>query len=244
MSEPVVNLVPVWPIDLLQPERPHWEIVTGIVTGGQNLEGFTQTGILGGGGYWQLILGRIVTEDLPEQLFAWRAIQALLDGGASPFILGWPDWAGMEEIWPADYADALTFSDGTAWSDGAYWTPGAIRIVNIGGAPKNATSMVVGLADGPPLQAGMIFSVLDAQGLPRRHDIRRVTPVDGQPTQFTIKFRPWLRDAVADTQELNFSNPSSVMFLADPKSVFADQLGSRFAEVSPIFNEWFGTWTP
>lgn len=233
--------VPIWPILQLEPERPHWEIATGQVTGGQNLEGWTQTGIFGGGGFWRLALNRIVIVDDLDQRISWRALQALTDGGGSPVEIAYPDYALMEELSPSASIPSSRFLDGSEYSDTSQTVSGSVRVLNVGIVGQNATVMTVNEIYGPPLLPGMDFSVRDGQGCKRRHRIKRATAIVGEPGSYTLTIRPWLRDVVLDGAELDFLNPGSVMFLADAASIFADETGSRFAEVSPVFSEWFGT---
>jgi hypothetical protein len=233
--------VPYWPIAQLEPERPKWEIARGIVTGGSNLSDWTQTGIFGGGGIWKVQMARIVITDDLNQRMTWRATQALLDGGAAPIIVAWPDYAGFEEVFPEDEQPFVPFGGGSTFSDGGEFESYGALVTTVDAALQSATTMTLDVVSGPALQGGMIFSVLDAQGLPRRHQIQAAWAIEGEAGQYGVRFRPWLRDNVPAGAEVNFSCPGCVMKLSDPKSIFADEMAGRFAEVSPVLDEWFGT---
>lgn len=242
-----VVVVPVWPIELLMPEKPNWELAGGYVSGGaQNQQGWVQRGVYGGGGTWRLTMTRIVIDDDFEKRLSWRGFQANLDSGASPVIIRIPDFAGIEQLYPEGDEDpgppleGQPFGDGTLFSDGAEWGEYDVTVQCVGGADMNATTMEVEVIAGPALRPGLVFSVLDEQGLDRKHMIRAAT-AEGSPVgRYSITFRPWLRAAIADGAELNFSNPGCVMKLAEPGSIFAEETGGRWAEPSPIFEEWFG----
>lgn len=206
-----------WPIDILEPEKTNWSRAGGSVNGGANLSGWSQTGTFGGGGFWVLQMTRVLVVEV-EQHLAMRWMEAELDQGANPINIAIPDYAAFEELY-----------SGTA------------NIVAVGSAALRASALRLDVVAGPILRRGMIFSVLDDQGLPRRHEIKTVTLVIGQPTQYDVTFVPPLRAAVGSGAVANFSEPACVMKIANIESISGDFIAARFGEVSPVFVEFFGT---
>lgn len=203
-----------WPIDTLSPESYNWRIAGKTVVGGQTVSGYVQTGVFGGGGFWSLELDRIAVYTAAEHL-ALRTMQAVLDGGATPVIIAIPDYAVMVNV-----------------------TPQPTNVTNYGSAALGATSIVINVTAGPPMTAGYVFSVNDADGNPRRHEIVSASPAGGD--HYNVTIRPPLRSAVSNGAALDFLTPGCVMKIADPASIYCKMLTGRFGEISPTFIEYFG----
>lgn len=230
-------MIPFWPLNVLEPESPNWGISGGIRTSGANGEGWAQTMGTLAGGFWTLTMGRIVITE-PDQVRSWRSLRTSMRNGARPCIISIPDYACAP--YPAGYPipTLSPFGDDSTFSDESMFNSGLIEVVAAEAALRRAVFLKVTAVSAAPLRAGLVFSVIDEWGLPRRHETGPTYQTG--PNAYTMEINPPLRSALAVGKRLNFDNPALVVKLSNPESIFGPMVGSRIAEISPQFVEYFG----
>lgn len=172
----------------------------GQVLGGPvSLDGASQVASIDTG-YW-IATYDVVTLAKGAQIKMFRAMDALLDGGANQVRVPVIDEA--QAPWPgALQAGALVpWSDGTSFSDGSMWSQRTIAIVAASDTPAAATSLAMTILSAAALTGGEYFSIGD-----RLHVIRSIISDDGAGN-VVVSIRPRLRDPVPAATSLNFDAP-------------------------------------
>ncbi len=195
----------VYPFDLLPPGSERWRLTSIAVSGGVRVASGPGLARTDGGGFWMCWMNEIelVTR---AQIKAARALEAVLDGGASTIIVPAFEWAFSPEL--------VTHSDGTPFSDGSLYQTSAVSSQTLEAAPLRATVIRVSFAGGVPLEAGERFSILHAAKGKRLYTVARVLSVGS--ADYRVEIRPPLREAVPVGVDLDFSTPGCLMKLANP----------------------------
>lgn len=216
-----------FPRALLREKRHAWNLAGVSATPGVNGRSVASYLRSDGGGAWMCSMsdvslsgnGAARGRDRQKQsTLLWRALQGLADGGASALIV--PRNDALFRPWPEGASTApilTTHSDGTTFSDGTSYYQSTISIVADADADLRAVSLDVELIYAGDLLGGESFSILHPTMGWRLYQIRTVVYSDD--THATITFRPPLREAVAEGDELEFDRPRCTMRLASPNSM-------------------------
>lgn len=221
-----------WPIHLLIPRDPDWQLVGAAMSGGQPVIGPPNYANMTGGPYWRCDHGGVWAHKA-TQIKTGRALQALADGGSTSFIV-----ASCEgRLVPSGGAPSGTVphSDGTPFSDGTeYLSSGSASTVATAAVLRSVTLRLT-LPAGMTLEGGEDFSINHPTKGPRRYRIARITAVDGLDSIVTV--RPPLREAVDGGEDVEFANPRCLMVLTNAQAFISALQGNRFADMNPQFVE-------
>lgn len=208
-----------WPRSLMRDRMLSWALTGRTVSGGRALSGAMPLVRFDGGGLWTATLGDVQIST-PDQVRAWRALAASLDGGATPVILEarderhapWPTVGGVavSEATRA-YADDTAVAD-----DGATFVGSAIDASIAEDAALRATVLSITLANAANLRGGEYFSIEHDR---QSHRLYVVAAVIQSETAASIRIRPPLREAVEAGTRLEFDRPKCVMQLAEPSAM-------------------------
>jgi hypothetical protein len=143
-----------WPRVLNRDRMWQWQLAARTQSGGRALSGQKPTTRFDGGGMWTATLTdvRVIQRD---HVRAWRALEARLDSGVTPFVMEmrephfipWPTVGGVEvtDQYEADHSDGSLFSDGTGYvSDviaAEVKTAGALRATTLELVVENAAAL-------------------------------------------------------------------------------------------------------
>ena len=236
----------IWNPHVFTPTAQRWQIRGAAKTGGSSLSGLIQAARTEGGGYWlcELIDVSLRTAD---QIRAWRAMELVLDGGATPVLVQMCDPRqrptllvdGVEvKSHTVPHIDAAlnetTFSD-----DSSYESLPIVASVNLTNIPAALRATTMDIDCNAALRGGEHFSIDHPGQSHRLYRVRTIESVAGNVQRIT--FRPPLREAVT-TQgtRVEFNNPLCVMRVADPDQMsIAVELFQR-ATGRVTFVEHFG----
>lgn len=191
----------VFPTFLFNPTSLRVRIDASAQTGGPALGGISQFAETSGGGFVSITFGE-VNLWAREKFLSWSALEAAMDNGATPLIVPLGDRRHAPLTSPAAL---LAFSDDTLWDDSTSWTAIEVDAVVSADAALGATSLDMDFSASVPLVGGERFSPLTVAYGWRLHTITRVT--DNGGGNFTVTFRPPLREALAEGTPLNFDSP-------------------------------------
>lgn len=233
--------LPVWPWWLLLPSSQRTRLSNQSLSGGVSVAGNTQTSVVSGGGHWLSDLSQIVlyTENHVRAARAWSA---LLDGGATQFIMPFFDLAmAPRPIVSGAYAlpAATTRTVTDYFNQPVNYAATLISASNVGAQALRSTTMVINIATGSQPYGGEHFSINHSTVGWRLYRIVQVTAVAG--SQYTCTIRPPLRQALAGGEAVEFDVPRCTMKLVASKAEALDpdvQLGRR-ARVDASFEEAF-----
>jgi hypothetical protein len=231
----------VWPWRLLLPSSQKTRLTNQSISGGISISGYGQTYRTDGGGRWLSDLSQIslYTENHVKAARAWSA---LLDGGATKFVLPIFDLAmaprpisGGAYVNPTD----STTDDTDYYNNPVGFASPLIVASNIGAQAERSTTMVINIATGSAPTGGEHFSINHPTVGWRLYRIARVNSRYG--SQYTCSIRPPLREALTGGEALEFDVPRCTMKLVASKADALDpdvQLGRR-ARVDAYFEEAF-----
>jgi hypothetical protein len=211
----------VYPFDALPPATERWLLDAVTIGGGLPASGPAALARTDGGGLWTCWMNDIALETR-AQIKAARALEAILDAGATNIIVPAFEWAFSPEL--------VTHSDSSPFSDGSWYSSSPVEAELTAIAALRATVLSASFAGGVPLEAGERFSIVHPTRNKRLYTVARVLEADGD--DYSIEIRPPLREAVTASTELDFSNPGCVMRLANPKEF----LGAIDATLSSTAN--------
>ena len=216
----------VWPYDLLTPRGERARLQGVAMMGGQSAGGTSQSIRLDGGGLWVIEQDFLFASRI--QIKAARAVEAILDGGATSMIVRVSD----QPYAPSGLATSnAPFSDDATFSDGSEFLtvpPGAVTTAL---SALRATTLPVSLNAGS-LEGGERFSIVHPTKGKRLYVVMRVG--DGE-----ITIRPPLREAAAAGTELDFLTPGCVCRLANADDFFGAMGPDRLVEASAVWVEAF-----
>lgn len=219
-----------------------WELMGRTISGGKSLAGPQPVARLDGGGLWTARIGDVQLSSADE-VRAWRAMSALLDGGATAIVLTYRD----TRHYPAPTvngvryttADAVTHSDGATFSDGAGYSQSTVSATVETAAALRATTIDITIAIGASLRGGEHFSIEHDTLSHRMYRIGSVTEAGGVST---CTIRPPLREAVAAGTLIEFDRPKCVMRLQEPGGMDLTLTRREFGQASTAFIESFPPW--
>lgn len=214
----------VFPTCLFAPDGQEADLDRRIISGGTALSGNEDVVATDGG-------GRVFYEiadpylDEPATALAWRALSAYLDGGVRPIIVPFCD--GRHQ--PVGALIPTPHSDGTTFSDESEYEPTLIGEA-VGAADLRATTMSIRINALPrPLLGGEWFSIDHPSMRWRAYRIAEVLSVAGSIA--TVSFRPPLREAVSNGDEIDFGNPRCTMRL---EGAMRSPMQMGFASGGPV----------
>jgi hypothetical protein len=222
----------VWPRQLFRPAEETWRLANVSSMGPPSVSGITQT-VASGAGFWTCEQ-REISLSSRDQIRAWRAWEALLDGGATQFIL--PMCDRRYGPVPITGGGSLPHSDDTYFSDDAGYLSGGSEVVAeaAGGGPgPGPTVLTVAASAGVNFRGGEHFSIDHTTKGARLYRTVRIND-DG-----TIEIRPPLREPIPDGTYLDFVNPRCTMKLSNPQQFAATLRMNRFAKTTATFVEAF-----
>lgn len=225
-----------WPAPLLYAETVDWGLTGAVITGGTTLGGASQVGFASGGPFWRLKLDGLVIADRTA-LLAARAIQAAMDGGATPIVVGPCDcWFAPFSVGAS--GSSVPHSDEMPFSDGGLYYSSSISATVGAAASLRAASLTLAITGGSAVGGGEHFSIDHPTAGRRMYRIIAVT--GGTDEAPIVSIRPLLREAVAASEVVDFDKPSCLMRLSDPEGFPLPIQHGIFAETSASFVEWAG----
>ena len=233
--------LPVWPGRLLLPSSQKWRLSNQSVSGGISISGNTQTAVVTGGGHWLCDASQIILYD-ENHVKAARAWSALLDGGATYFVLPFFDMAmaprpisGGSYVNPT--APTITVTD--YFNNPVGYASTLISATVASSALLRATTAVINIATGSAPTGGEHFSINHPTVGWRMYRIAQVTGISG--SQYTCTIRPPLREAVSAGTAAEFDVPRCTMKVVAGKADSLDpdvSLGRR-GRIDGYFEEAF-----
>ncbi len=231
-----------WPA-LLDRERGWtWELFARTISAGKSLAGPMPLGRLDGGGLWTATL-RDIQVSTPDQVRAFRALAALLDGGATPVVLTARDLRHFPA--PVVNGQRLTslppaeLSDGAWLGDGTGFASSVVAATVATAALLRATTLEIQITAGSALQGGEHFSIQHDELSHRLYRIGSVTVADGITT---AEIRPPLRAAVDAGTPIEFDAPKCTMRLASPDAMDLSLTRRTYGQADVKFIESFPQW--
>lgn len=229
--KPDVAAYLTWPRGLFPPREERWALQGMVSTGGMSIGGISQTVNSSGGGFWTLQQTGVWVRTR-DQVRAWNALEAILDGGVTGIIV--PMCA--KRFNPTLPGDIVPHSDGAFFFDDTGYVSGAGAVTFDQAAALRATTVFldVGAID---LLGGEHFTV-NYEGGPRLHRVARVKDQIGDVAE--VEIRPPLRAAVAAGTDADFANPRCVMKLASPEEMPLNLEMGKSGQGNARFVEAFG----
>ncbi len=227
-----------WPEMLMRDKRLTWALSGQSASGGRTLSGAVPRVRLDGGGLWMATLADVQVST-PDQVRVYRALEARLDGGATPVVLSRRDVL----FYPApldafgsrvtSYSDA-PHDDGGYFDDGTgFYTPTVSATA--AAAALRATTLTVTITVGSALKGGEVFSI---EHDTFSHRMYTVAKVDGSD----ITIRPPLREAIVAGTRLEFDYPKCVMQLAGTSEMDLPLELRTYGQTTVKFIESFPPW--
>ena len=226
----------VWPWRLLVAGSYRTWLSAQMQSGPPSLSGLTQTTRTDGGGFWMATQTGIQLRE-PWQVRAARAWSAMLDGGATEFVLPLWDLAQAPRPYVGGQLQMLpgrpARSEDYFGQDPSFGQPLMVAAV-IGAQPLRSTTLVIVMKRGASLRGGEHFSLQHPTMGWRLYRVGQITGVDGTGTQFTCSIRPPLREAVADQTAVELDVPRFQAKLAPGKAddLEPDLKAGRWATVA------------
>ncbi|WP_257164690.1 hypothetical protein [Bradyrhizobium sp. SRS-191] len=210
-----------FPTGLLRETQLTWQLSGRTISSGQTGAGFEPMAETTVGGLWRAELGSIPVRTKP-QVHAWRALEALLDSGATTIILPMCD----KRYFPVPVVGGaplysygtVSLDDGTLFDDGTGIEQPVVVAFLAQDAGLRATSVRLLFLQGAPLQGGEHFSIRHGNLGDRLYRIAQVKidPVTGYSD---VTIRPPLREATPAFTPLDFDAPKCVMRIANAESM-------------------------
>jgi hypothetical protein len=214
-----------WPWKILTPREENWRLSSVTANGGQTVGGVSRLSRLDGGGLWvgeQSFFFHTV-----EKIRVARALEALMDGGATPMIA----FSFEEPFSPLMTGAPVSFSDGASFGDGSLFAGVGFTISVSAGAALRSTSLVVSGAS-QSLLGGERFSIIHPTMGRRRYTVGRV---DGD----VLTIRPPLREGVVVGDTLDFNKVGCPCRLANPDEFLGALQVTRHIEATARWIEAF-----
>lgn len=198
---------PLWPLGVLSPRNPFFEIASRSLSGPPSVSGRTQV-IASDAGIWKVTFDQVPVVD-EQKVHAWRGICMLMEGRLNPILVPYtrryqPVPTGAEE---AGLFDPVPHSDTAFFSDGSGYVGQVIDVTLAGSVALRAVSATINVAYAGLLQPGQHFSIGE-----RLYRLKTVVYVSEGSAAIT--FRPPLREPATSGTRLEFDNPVCRMKLA------------------------------
>lgn len=216
-----------------------FELIGQTISGGQSASGQMPVTRLDGGGVWKAELSGVQLRSA-DHVRTWRALTSICDGGAQPVVVIMCD----KRHFPAPIVNgvritggSVPYSDGSTHSDGTEYQNSVVIADALIPAPLRGTTINIHLSQGGNLEGGEFFSI---EHPTMHHHIYRIsTAISIGSGNWTIKFRPPLREAVAVDELFEFDFPKCVMRLAEANAMDMALEARKFANPNVTFIEAF-----
>jgi len=228
-----------FPEMLMRERRIKWELLAPALTGGRALSGATPSARLDGGGIWACEMSDVQVSSA-DHVRTWRALAAILDGGATPIVVATRDVRFAP--WPSAVTDLYesTNSDDSTCSDGGVYVSSVIQAEVAADAAIRATSLTISMNIGAALRGGEYFSIEHETFSHRLYQVGQVT-VNGDG-DYVCTIRPPLREAVVAATRVEFDYPKCVMTPASPDAMSLVLEQRYHASTTVRFIESFPPW--
>jgi len=228
------------PASLLRYRSVEPELSARVIAPGLSGAGVIPKMSVDGGGLWTIAFGEIQLST-PAHRQAWRAINAMCDGGVNKLIIPfvdlphqpWPIVSGK----PLTSYDTIPHDDGSLFSDGSGYVQSVIDAEIVTSAALRSTSLRIRMNYSGGLMGGEHFSIEHPVMSHRMYRIGRV--VERDDGDFDVVIRPPLREAVSGGEILDFDAPKSIFEPETPGglNIGTDIIG--MARPSPMLIEGF-----
>lgn len=228
-----------WPDMLMRDTTIQWSLAARNMSGGRALSGAMPMMRLDGGGIWTATLGDVQVSRA-DHVRVWHALQARLDGGATPVILS----NRMAYTGPyGTSTDPLetTANDNVSASDDATFVTPPIIATLTEAADLRATTLTIAFVSGAALRGGEYLSIEHNTYSHRMYQVAAVS-LDGDGNS-VVTIRPPLREATDAGTPVEFDAPCCVMQLADPSAMDLTLARRIFGQASVKFLESFPPWS-
>jgi hypothetical protein len=198
---------PLWPLDVLPPRNPSFDLAPRSLSGPASISGHVQVAA-SDAGIWTATYDAVpVVND--QKVKAWRAIDMLLEGRLFPILVPFsrlyqPVPAGAVE---AGLYDAIPHADDAFFNDDTGYVGRVIDVTLAGSIATRSVAASVVIHNAARLEPAQHFSIEE-----RLYRLRTV--VYTSETTADITFRPPLREAASLGAQLEFDDPVCRMKLA------------------------------
>jgi hypothetical protein len=232
-----------FPESLMRENSVEWDIAGRVISGGGQTSDFDAQPLAAtsAGGHWEAKLSNIPLISA-DHVRTWRALEAILDNGATPIVVPMCDRRYMpaplvggvplySEPGRPHAQAAKLFASGVG-----YYAPVVIASLE-SAAILRATSLTIALDVGSALRGGEHFSIEHATLGWRLYRVGQV--VNNGDDTYDVTIRPPLREATAAGQRVEFDRPRCVMRLAKPGAMSLMLTMRRHGTPSVSFTETF-----
>jgi hypothetical protein len=234
-------MIPYFPGAVLRETTLTWTLTGRTVSAGQTGGGFEPMAETTGGGLWSAELASIPVRTT-QQVHAWRALEGLLDSGATQVVVPMCD----KRYFPAPVVNGsrlVTYGDqplddGVLFDDGSGIIQPVVVASIAAAAPLRATEVRLNFMAGSPLQGGEHFSLTHPNIGDRIYRVIRIR-LDALTGQSIVTIRPPLREAVTALSVADFDQPKCVMRVAQPESMKLALAQRKWGSPSAMFVESF-----
>jgi hypothetical protein len=221
-------------LELCPPGRMTMPRIIGAgIEGGRSLSGISQAIDATGGGFVAVDYKMIQLGNVNQDRLRYFNRLGFLNGGVRSIVVPLLVDAVSPLALGASLFMASKFSDTSHFSDGSSFSQSAIAAVTVGAFALNASTIVIKILQGSPLQGGEWFGLFHPTKSNRAYLITDVdskaTNEDGSAT-YSVAIRPPLRGPIGDGSEVDFLRPRCVMRLAPGTTLSVD-----------VEKYWYGT---
>lgn len=210
-----------------------WGKVGGTVSAGRALSGLSQAVTTTGGGARRAELSFLIRTE--EDARRFRAYLDRMDDGSEPIEIPYKGLGGKVPLTTPISTELITFSNGATFENGAKFQISPVVPATIAAsAALRATQIDVRFADPVTIFGGELFSIVHPTGV-RLYSIHSIVSQSG--SDYTLKIRPPLREAVTTATEIDFDDPRCLMRLQDESFSVLGLTGLRRASPRLAFIE-------
>jgi hypothetical protein len=238
-------MIPHFPSAVLKETSLTWQLAGRTISSGQTGSGFEPLAETTGGGLWRADLASVPVWKV-NQVGAWRAVEGLLDSGATQVVVTMCD----KRYFPAPivdgrrlirYADVPIDTDSgghidTLLDDNTGLDQPVVVAYVAADAPLRATELSIAFVQVSALMGGEHFSIEHPN---LGHRLYRVIGVDGDADGAVVTIRPPLREAVQALSDIEFDFPKCMMRVAAADGMRLELSMRRRGSPSASFIESF-----
>jgi hypothetical protein len=238
-------MIPYFPGSVLKETVLAWQLSGRTISSGQTGSGFEPLAETTAGGLWRADLASVPVWKV-NQVAAWRALEGLLDSGATQVVVSMCD----KRYFPAptvsgkrliSYGDVPIDTDpggnvDTLLDDGTGLDQPVVVAYVAADAPLRATELAIAFVQAAPLMGGEHFSIEHPN---LGHRVYRVIKVDDGEIETIVTVRPPLREAVQALTDIEFDVPKCTMRIAAADSMRLELSMRRRGTPTASFMESF-----